>query len=211
MARKSRKTTKVLIRCAAPGCTRRVWRKAHKGPRYCGLPSCKQRAFRARQSAERRLLEETRVKAERSRLKALESAKAKALDLRSHRLGKTMMRYDFTPQEKEAMRDIDRREVAAIRSAASVEDLGRITQVHEADRAFLIEEASKRPPPGPSASVLRAAMTMEAEKRAKRAARGEQRRRKPKLRKSPLEIGTVSVSGIEERRDRGPAIVVRRG
>ena len=210
MARARRKSPKVLIRCAAPDCKRRVWRKPHKGPRYCGLPRCKQRAFRARQSAERRLLKEAHAKAERSRLKALVSAKAKALALRSLKLGTTLMRYAFTPQEEEAMRAIDRREVAAIRSAASIEDLGRITQEYAAERIPLIEEASKRPPAGPSDSVLRAAISMEARKRAARAARREQRRHKPKRRKSPLEIGTVSVSGIEKRRDRGPTIVVRR-
>ena len=211
MARARRKSPKVLIRCAAPGCTRRVRRKPHSGPRYCGLPSCKQRAFRARRAAERRLAEEARAKAERSRLNALESAKTKALALRSLRSVKTMMRYAFTPQEKEVVRDIDRREVAAIRSVASIEGLDRIKREHEEERSPLIEEASKRPPRGPSDSALRAAAIMEAEKRAQRAARREQRRRKPKLRKSPLEIGTVSVSGGEERRGRGPTVVVRRG
>ena len=209
MACAPRKSTKVLIRCAGPGCTRRVRRKPHKGPRYCG-PICKQRAYRARQSAERRLLEESRAKAERERLKALDSAKAQTLALAPHRWVKAMMRYAFTAQEKEAMRDIDRRERAALRSAASIEDLGRIKQEHEAERAPLIEEASKRPPPGPSAAVLRVVAIMEARKRAARADRRQQRRRKPKLRKSPLETGTVSASGAEERRGRGPTVVVNR-
>ena len=209
MARAPRKSTKVLIRCAAPGCTRRVRRRPHKGPRYCG-PICKQRAYRARQSAERRLLEKLRAKAERSRLKALESAKARALAENFRSRMKVMMRYAFTAQEKEAVRSIDRRERVALRSAASIEDLGHIMQEHEAERAPLIEEASKRPPPGPSASVLRAVAITEATKEAVRADRRHQRRRKPKLRKSPLETGAVSVSGAEERRRRGPTVVVSR-
>ena len=165
MARAKHKSTKVLIRCAAPGCTRRVRRKPHSGPRYCGRPSCKQRAFRARQSAQHRALLEQSRKAERERLKALESARAQLLAENFHSGMKTMMRYAFTAQEKEAMRDIDRRERAALRSAAGIEDLGRIKQEHEAARAPLIKEASKRPPRGPSASALRAAAIMEAEKK----------------------------------------------
>ena len=155
------------------------------------------------------LLEQS-CKADRERLKALESTKARALAENFHSGMKTMMRYAFTAQEKEAMQGIDRRERAALRSAASIEDLGRIKQEHEAERAPLIEEASKRPPRGPSASALRAAAIMEAEKNAARAARRQQRRQKPKLRKSPLETGTVPVSGGEERRGRGPTIVVGR-
>ena len=209
MARAKHKSTKVLIRCAAPGCTRRVRRKPHSGPRYCGR-SCRQRAFRARQSAQHRALLEQSRKAERERLKALESAKARALAESFHSRSKTRSRYAFTAQEKEAMRAIDRREGAALRSAASIEDLGRIMQEHEAERAPLIEEASKRPPRGPSASALRAAAIMEAEKNAARTARRQQRRQKPKLHKSPMETGPVSVTGAQERRDRGPTVVVNR-
>ena len=121
-----------------------------------------------------------------------------------------MMRYAFTAQEKEAMRGIDRRERAALRSAASIEDLGPIKQEYEAERTPLIAEASKRPPPRPSASALRAAVIMEAEKEAARTAHRQQRRQKLKLRKSPLETGAVSATGAQERRDRGPTLVVSR-
>ena len=157
--------------------------------------------------------EHSRAEAERAQIKALHFAKAKArTDLRKRELkDMTFYRMRYSREETGLMRDSFRRQRDAIRAAGGIEDLGRIRRMYAEERAPMLEEAAMRPErPSVGKATLRQLAEQEARTKAARADRNRQRRRQSKRRKSPLEIGTVGVTGAEEN-DRGRIIVVRRG
>ena len=192
-------------RCKGPGCEKRVRRPSQ----LYHSNGCRQKAHRARQSAERRRLEAEHAESERSRIEALESARAQAFAERHRQLIRSAAsaRGHF----RRELRDSFRRQLAAIRTADTIEDLQCIGPHYEAERAPWFEAASGLPWQR-TPSVERAAQQMAKEKAQAAfasAVRKRQRRQQTKRRKSPLEIGTAGVTGAEEK-DRG-RIIVKRG
>ena len=198
MARTRRKASTVVITCAAPGCTRRVRRR--RGTRYCS-PSCRQEAYRARVDRRQANARRAQIKLERDRLKALDVAKAKALAQLSKREIRELLAAGGN--YKDGLRGSYRRERAALRAADTAADLGRIRLDGEAERSPLLEAASRLPPKRPR---MKATPSRLAEV-AGRKQRG-QRQPKQKLRKSPLQGGSLEGT---RKQTRPGVVVVRRG
>ena len=173
-------TDKAHITCRV--CKRRVMRR--RGALYCGRASCRGIAHR------------TRLQHERD--KALG-----ALDRREH---KEMSNVRQRTEDTGPLRASYQREKAAIKAAGGLADLRHIRRMYAAERAPLLEEELSRPVrPSVGRKVLRQLADEELRRKAARADRNRQR--KQKLRKSPLQGGSVE----GQRRQTGPGIVVTRG
>ena len=207
VARKRHKTMpkSVVIRCSHVDCRRRVRRKPHAGSRYCSA-RCRTAAYRDRR------LEQVLVVAIALRLEALKGDAARER-VRTRAIRESVIqevrdllftgrcgRGAYTLEEKARMREFYRREREAIRAAVHLSDLPRIRKQYDSLREPIIQEALKRPYKAPK---------MSAESLARSATSGKRkspRRKKPKLKLSPLQLQEDTTTG----RGGSPAIVVRR-